>query len=65
MAGRIITLKKEICMSQLDIPHISHLHSITMEEIEDKDTDMIYCVTLLKIRLRSRGLKLHLANEDS
>ena len=65
MTGRIVTSKKEVRMSQLDIPRISHLHSIAMEEkIADEDADKIDRVTPLKIGLGGRGLKLHLAHED-
>ena len=65
MTGRIITTKKEIRMTQLDIPRISQLHTIAMEEkIDDDDDDKIDRVTPLRIGLGGRGLKLHLAHED-
>ena len=65
MTGRIVTSKKDIRMSQLDIPRISQLHAMAMEDkIDDDDEDKIDRVTPLKIGLGGRGLKLHLAHED-
>ena len=65
MTGRIITSKKEICMTQLDIPRISQPYTIAMEnKIEDNDDDKIDQVTLLRIGFRGGGLKFHLTHED-
>ena len=65
MTGRIITSKKNIKMSQLDIPRISQIHAMAMEEkIDDDDEAKIDRVTPLRIGLGGRGLKLHLAHED-
>ena len=65
MTGRIITSEKNIRMSQLDIPRISQIHAMAMEEkIDDDDEAKIDRVTPLRIGLGGRGLKLHLAHED-
>ena len=65
MTARIVTSKKEIRMSQLDIPRISQLHAIAMEDkIDDDDEAKIDRVTPLRIGLGGRGLKLHLAHDD-
>ena len=65
MTGRIITSKKNIKMSQLDIPRISQIHAMAMEEkIDDDDEAKIDRVTPLRIWLGGRGLKIHVAHKD-
>ena len=65
MTGRIVTSKRGVRMTQLDIPRISHLHSVAMDEkIGDDEVEKIDKVTPLRIGLGGRGLKLHLPHED-